>query len=91
MKKDYLNYEDALKLTNLQGLNERRQMIAMRFAKNCLKNENYSKQSKTWDEGERPSKVSNKKGKYRKVQRLINYLHEKIIEWRSQKKKERNE
>ena len=80
LKKDYLNYEDALKLTNLQGLNERRQMIAMRFAKNCLKNENYSKQSKTWDEGERPSKVSNKKGKYRKVQRLINYLHEKIIE-----------
>ena len=91
MKKDYLNYEDALKLTNLQSLNERRQMIVMRFAKNCLKNENYSKQSKTWDEGERLSKVSNKKGKYKKVQRLINYLHAKIIEWRSQKKKERNE
>ena len=43
LKEDYLNYEDALKLTNLQSLDDRRQMIAMRFAKNCLKNENYSK------------------------------------------------
>ena len=43
LKKDYLSYEDALKVTNLQSLDERRQIIAMRFAKNCLKNENYSK------------------------------------------------
>ena len=43
LKKDYLSYEDALKVTNLQSLDERRQMIAMRFANNCLKNENYSK------------------------------------------------
>ena len=43
LKKDYLNYEDALKVTNLQSLEERRQMLAIRFAKNCLKNENYSK------------------------------------------------
>ena len=43
LKKDYLSYEDALKVTNLQSLDERRQTIAMRFAKNCLKNGNYSK------------------------------------------------
>ena len=43
LKKDYLNYEDALKLTNLQSLDERRTTLAMRFAKNCLKNGNYSK------------------------------------------------
>ena len=43
LKKDYLNYEDALKLTNLPSLDERRQAIALRFAKNCLKNENFSK------------------------------------------------
>ena len=43
LKQDYLNYEDALKLTNLPSLEERRQAIALRFAKNCLKNVNFSK------------------------------------------------
>ena len=43
LKKDYLSYEDALKVTNLQSLDDRRKTIAMRFAKNCLKNENFSK------------------------------------------------
>ena len=32
-----------MKLTNLQSLDESRQTTAMRFAKNCLKNENFSK------------------------------------------------
>ena len=43
LKKDYTNYEDALKLTNLQSLDERREAISLRFAKNCLNNQNFSK------------------------------------------------
>ena len=43
LKNDYLSYEDALKLTNLQSLDERRDAIGMKFAKNCLKNANFSK------------------------------------------------
>ena len=43
MKEDYSNYEDALKQTNLESVHERSETIALRFAKNCLKNENYSK------------------------------------------------
>ena len=43
LKDDYLNYKDALKLTKMESLHERREIIALRFAKNCLKNENYSK------------------------------------------------
>ena len=40
---DYLNYEDALRLTELESLEERRGLISLKFAKNCLKNENFSK------------------------------------------------
>ena len=40
---DYLNYENALKLTKLESLDERRGFISLKFAKNCLKNENFSK------------------------------------------------
>ena len=40
---DYLNYEKALKLTKLESLDERRGFISLKFAKNCLKNENFSK------------------------------------------------
>ena len=43
LRKDYLNYEDALKLTNLQSLDERREAMSLRFAKNCLNNQNFSK------------------------------------------------
>ena len=43
LKEDYLNYKDALRLTKMESLHERREIIALRFAKNCLKNENYSK------------------------------------------------
>ena len=43
LKKDYLNYEDALKLTSLKSLDERREELGLRFAKNCLNNQNFSK------------------------------------------------
>ena len=43
LKEDYSNYEDALKQTNMESLHERREMIALRFAKNCLKNGNFLK------------------------------------------------
>ena len=38
-----LDRVDEMVEFDLPGVEERRQMIAMRFAKNCLKNENYSK------------------------------------------------
>ena len=40
---DCLNYEDALKLTKMESLEERRGLISLKFAKNCLKNVNFSK------------------------------------------------
>ena len=43
LKDDYQNYKDALKLTNLQSLDERRDAISVKFAKNCLNNRNFSK------------------------------------------------
>ena len=43
LKNDYQNYKDALKLTDLQSLDDRREAIGMKFAKNCLKNRNFSK------------------------------------------------
>ena len=41
LKEDYSNYEDALKQTHMESLHERRETIALRFAKNCLKSENF--------------------------------------------------
>ena len=43
LKSDYKNYKDALKLTNLESLDERRRAISLKFARNCLNNENFSK------------------------------------------------
>ena len=43
LKDDYSNYKDALKQTNMESLHERRETIALRFATNCLKSENFSK------------------------------------------------
>ena len=40
---EYLNYKDALTLAKLESLEERRGLISLKFAKNCLKNENFSK------------------------------------------------
>ena len=40
---DYLNYEEALRLTKLESLDERRGLLSLKFAKNCLKNSNFSK------------------------------------------------
>ena len=41
--RDYSNYEDALKMTKMDSLEERRSLMALKFAKNCLRNENFSK------------------------------------------------
>ena len=43
MKNDYDNYENALKISGLQSLDERRDVISLKFAKNCLNNLNFSK------------------------------------------------
>ena len=43
MRGDYENYEDALRLTNLESLDKRRGLLGLKFAKNCLKNENFAK------------------------------------------------
>ena len=43
LRNDYQSYKDALKLTNLESLDERRDTLSMRFARNCLKNGNFSK------------------------------------------------
>ena len=43
LRGEYLNYENALRLTNLESLEERRGFLSLKFAKNCLKNENFSK------------------------------------------------
>ena len=43
LKSDYKNYKDALKLTNLESLDERRRAISIKFARNCLNYENFSK------------------------------------------------
>ena len=43
LKSDYKDYEEALRLTGLQSLDKRREMIGLRFAKNSLKDVNFSK------------------------------------------------
>ena len=43
LKEDYDCYESALKITRIESLDERREMMTLKFAKKCLNNENYSK------------------------------------------------
>ena len=43
LKSDYKDYEEALRLTGLQSLDNRREIISLRFVKNSLKNANFSK------------------------------------------------
>ena len=43
LRSEYKDYEDALRLTGLQSLDKRREMIGLRFVKNSLKNVNFSK------------------------------------------------
>ena len=43
LRSDYQNYEDALRLTNLESLDKRRDLLGLKFAKNCLRNENFAK------------------------------------------------
>ena len=39
----YNGYDEALKLLNIQSLEQRREMISLRFVKNSLKNANFAK------------------------------------------------
>ena len=43
LKENYKNYEHALKTLDLQNLAERRELLCLNFAKNCLKNEKMRK------------------------------------------------
>ena len=43
LRNDYKDYEEALRLTGLQSLDSRREMIGLRFVKNSLRNDNFSK------------------------------------------------
>ena len=42
MKEKYVSYDDALKKLNLQNLDDRRTMLATRFAKKCTQHERFS-------------------------------------------------
>ena len=41
LKKEYVNYNQSLITLNLMSLSDRRQMLAERFAKKCLKSEKF--------------------------------------------------
>ena len=41
MKEEYQTYEDALERLKLQNLSDRREMLALRFAKKCTKHERF--------------------------------------------------
>ena len=43
LKNHYTSYEDALKILNMETLDKRREMLCMKFAKNCLRNEKMKK------------------------------------------------
>ena len=43
LKENYINYKNALKLLNLESLNERREKLCLSFAKKCLKMDNFKK------------------------------------------------
>ena len=43
LRNEYINYENALKLSGLQSLHERREIMSLKFAKNCLKDNFFSK------------------------------------------------
>ena len=43
LRSDYDNYENALKVSGLQSLDDRRDAISLKFAKSCLKIENFRK------------------------------------------------
>ena len=43
LKSHYHNYEDALKTVKLDTLEKRREILCLKFAKNCLKNEKMKK------------------------------------------------
>ena len=43
LRNEYNDYEEALRLTGLQSLDSRRDMIGLRFVKNSLRNANFSK------------------------------------------------
>ena len=43
LKNHYDNYENALKVLNLETLDKRRETLCLKFAKNCLKNEKMKK------------------------------------------------
>ena len=42
-KQKYQDYESSLKILNLVSLHKRREMLCLRFAKKCLKIENFKK------------------------------------------------
>ena len=39
LRRSYTDYEEALKILNLESLDQRRSRLCLKFAKNCLKNE----------------------------------------------------
>ena len=43
IQKYYESYENALNLSGLQSSEEKRELMSLKFAKNCLKNHNLSK------------------------------------------------
>ena len=43
LKENYVDYEQSLKLLDLESLHDRRERLCLRFARKCLKMENFKK------------------------------------------------
>ena len=43
LRGDYESYESALKISGIDSLEDRRKVMALKFARKCLNNDNYSK------------------------------------------------
>ena len=63
LKKEYVDYRSALTMLNIDSLKERRKKLCLKFAKNCLKNENFKKLF--------PIKKSSHAMKKRKTERFL--------------------
>ena len=62
LKQKYTNYKSGLKMLNIQTLEERRELLCLRFAKRCLQNEKVKNIF--------PRKISNHKMRKRKIKKF---------------------
>ena len=82
---NYMSYENALKVLDLETLSDRRENLCLSFARKCLKNERMSQYFEK-NEKEHQMKTRNEE-KFKvsmahteKMKKIANYLHAKAIE-----------